>query len=91
DWAHIKEVKLPGVAPALIGRGLVDGRWGLFSLQGSTDVTVDVVLGLPDGTYKVIFWDLETNGKYEKRLTVAKGTLVDLKLPFPRTILLVAA
>jgi len=91
DWAHIKEVKLPGVAPALIGRGLVDGRWGLFSLQGSTDVSVDVALGLPDGTYKVIFWDLETNGKLEKRLTVSKGTVVDFKLPFPRTILFGAA
>jgi hypothetical protein len=91
DWAHIKEVKLPGVAPALIGRGLVDGRWGLFSLQGSTDVTVDVVLGLPDAIYKVIFWDLETNSKLEKRLTVSKGKVVDFKLPFPRTILFAVA
>ena len=91
DWAHIKEVKLPGVAPALIGRGLVDGRWGLFSLQGSTDVTVDVILGLPDATYKVIFWDLETNGKLEKRLTVSKGKVVDFVLPFPRAVLFTVA
>jgi hypothetical protein len=87
DWAHIKEVKLPGVAPALIGRGLVDGRWGLFSLQGSTDVTVDVVLGLPDANYKAIFWDLDTNVQRELRLTVSKGKVVDFSLPFPRSIM----
>jgi hypothetical protein len=88
DWAHIKEVKLPGVAPALIGRGLVDGRWGLFSLQGSTGVTVDVVLGLPDANYKAIFWDLDTNVQRELHLTVSKGKVVDFSLPFPRSIML---
>jgi hypothetical protein len=63
----------------------------LFSLQGSTDVTVDVILGLPDATYKVIFWDLETNGKLEKRLTVSKGKVVDFVLPFPRAVLFTVA
>jgi hypothetical protein len=88
DWAHIKSVVIPGVAPALQGRGLVDGRWGLFSLQGSTDVTVDVVLGLPDASYEAIFWDLETNGKLEKRLTVSKGKVLDFAVPYPRSIML---
>ena len=91
DWAHIKQVVLPGVSPALTGRGLVDGRWGLFSLQGSPDVTVDVVLGLPDASYKAVFWDLEKNGKLEKRLTVSKGKVVDLVLPFPRAVLFTVA
>jgi hypothetical protein len=91
DWAHIKEVKLPGVAPALIGRGLVDGRWGLFNLQGSTNVTVDIDLGLPDTVYKAVIWDLETNGKTEKKLTVSKGKVVDFRLPFSRTMLFVTA
>lgn len=87
DWAHIKQVIIPGVAPALSGRGLVDGRWGLFSLQGSPDVTVDVVLGLPDAIYKAVFWDLETNGKLEKRLTVSKGKVVDFVFPFSSAVL----
>ena len=91
DWAHIKQVIIPGVAPALTGRGLVDGRWGLFSLQGSPDVTVDVVLGLPDAIYKAVFWDLEKNGKLEKRLTVSNGKIVDFVLPFPRAVLFTVA
>ena len=91
DWAHIKQVIIPGVAPALTGRGLVDGRWGLFSLQGSPDVTVDVVLGLPDAIYKAVFWDLETDRLRELRLVVSKGKVVDLVLPFPRAVLFTVA
>jgi hypothetical protein len=87
DWAHIKQVILPGVAAALTGRGLVDGRWGLFSLQGSPDVAVDVVLGLPDAIYKALLWDLETDRQRELRIVVSKGKVVDFVLPFPRAVL----
>ena len=91
DWAHIKQVLLPGVSPAITGRGLVDGGWGLFSLQGSTDVTVDVVLGLPDASYKAVLWDLETDRQRELRLVVSKGKVVDFVMPFPRAVLYTSA
>jgi hypothetical protein len=91
DWAHIKQIIIPGVSPALTGRGLVDGRWGLFSLQGSTDVTVDVVLGLPDANYNALLWDLETGRQRGLRLTVSNGKIVDFVLPFPRAVLFTVA
>ena len=91
DWAHIKQVVIPGVSPALTGRGLVDGRWGLFSLQGSTDVTVDVLLGLTDAIYKAVFWDLDTEHLHELRIVVSKGKVVDFVLPFPRSIMVATA
>lgn len=90
DWAHIKEVTLPGVAPALRGRGLTDGRWGLYKLDGSTDVTVDLVTGLPDANYTATFWDLATVGHQKHRITVSKGKIVDFQLPFARTVMLIA-
>jgi hypothetical protein len=88
DWAHIKSVVIPGVAPALQGRGLVDGRWGLFMIQGATDVTVDFAPGLPDATYTAMFWDLTSNAVTEQRITVSKGRVVDFVSPYPRSIML---
>ncbi len=87
DWAHIKSVVIPGVAPALQGRGLVDGSWFLFMLQGATDVTVDFAPGLPDGSYIALFWDIASNAVSEQRITVSKGRVVDFILPYPRSIM----
>lgn len=87
DWAHLKEVTLPGVSTAIRGRGLVDGRWGLFMLEGSTDVAVDCVLGLPDASYTAEFWDLGTDAKQQQRIIVSKGKTVDLRLPYARSVI----
>ncbi len=91
DWAHIKSVVIPGVAPALQGRGLVDGRWGLFMLHGATEGNVDFIPGLPDASYSAVFWDLGTASVKRERINVSKGKVVDFSLPYSQLMLLVTA
>ncbi|MFM7188080.1 MAG: hypothetical protein ACKO14_09720 [Armatimonadota bacterium] len=87
DWAHIKSIVIPGVAPALQGRGLVDGHWGLFMMQGATDVSIDFAPGLPDANYTAKFWDLTLNAVSEQRITVSKGRVVDFTAPYRRCLM----
>jgi hypothetical protein len=73
DWVQLNTVRVPDQGPTATAHGLGDRNWALIRLFGSDLSTVRVAgLGLPDGKYVAVAFDL-TNGTSVMREAIVHG------------------